>query len=53
MHHNFVLLLILQRGLTALHLSASRGHLDALKALVKEFKLDPNAVDKVSLLQMM
>ena len=38
-----------QAGQTALHYTAGKGHLSAMRHLVKEFKLDPDVVDKVSI----
>ena len=42
----------MQNGLTALHYAAGQGHLSAMRTLVKEFKLDPDVVDKVSIVCM-
>ena len=38
-----------QAGQTALHYTAGKGHLSAMRHLVKEFKVDPDVVDKVSI----
>ena len=40
----------MQNGLTVLHYTASQGHLSAMRTLVKEFKVDPDVVDKVGIL---
>ena len=39
---------MLQTGLTALHFSILKNQLSTLRALVKEFNVDPNLVDQVS-----
>ena len=41
---------LVQDGLTALHISIFRGQLNAMRALVNEFHLDPDVVDKVSIM---
>ena len=37
-----------QIGRNVLHYTASQGHLSAMKSLVQDYKLDPDAKDKVS-----
>ena len=41
---------LMQNGLTALHICIFRGHLNVMRTLVKEFHLDPDVVDKVSIM---
>ena len=41
---------IAQTGDTALHYSAAEGHLSAMRILVKEFKVNPDVVNKVSMI---
>ena len=38
-----------QLGRTALHLAANSGKLESVKALVKEFGVDPDITDSVSI----
>ena len=42
-----LLYVLVQNGLTALHLCAIWGHVHVMRSLVKEFSLDPNDADKV------
>ena len=42
-----------QDGRTILHYAAGQGHLSATRTLVKEFKVDPDVVDKVSIVHNM
>lgn len=51
-YNHYAFLYCVQKGLTALHFSALKGHLHVLRALVNEFKVDPDVVDNVSLMQM-
>ena len=41
---------LVQNGLTALHICIIGCHLNVMRALVNEFHLDPDVVDKVSIM---
>ena len=41
---------LVQSGLTALHVCNFGGHLHVMRSLVKEFNVNPDVVDKVSMM---